>query len=148
MAEEAGYVLAFEFPEIPIEDPKRAHVGEEPEDFQILAIILRRGRDLPRDNVELSDVGKHGGRWLLWRILRRFGRRFGVDASHHGAVEDELFEDVVLGTGTPRSGNSGERLERCGAVGLVHVVDDELYELLRERGNRHSPDAENVRCSW
>lgn len=132
MTEEAGYVLGFKFPEIPIEDPERGDVGEELEYFQIFPVVLRRGHDLPRDNMELSDIGKHDGRRLLWRILRGFGSGFGADASHGGAVEDKLFEDVVLGAGTPRSRNSGERLEGHGAGGLVHVVDDELYELLRK----------------
>jgi len=55
-----------------------------------------------------------------------------VDASHRGAVEGELSKDMVLGTRTPRLGDSGESFERVGATGRVHVVDDELEKLLRE----------------
>ena len=55
-----------------------------------------------------------------------------MDTPHRGAVEYELFKDVVLRAWTPRSGDSGECFEREGAMGHVHVVDDELEELLGE----------------
>ena len=55
-----------------------------------------------------------------------------MDTPHCGAVEDELFKDVVLGAWTPRFGDSGECFEKGGAMRRVDVVDDELEELLRE----------------
>lgn len=64
MTEEAGDVLGFEFSEIPVQDPERGDVGEEPKDVQVFLVVLW-GCDLSRDNMELSDVGKHDRRLLL-----------------------------------------------------------------------------------
>ena len=70
-------------------------------------VVLWR-RDISRDEVELSNVGEYDRRSSLWRVLRRVGGDVGVDPLHRGVVEGELFKDVVLGSWTPRFGDSGE----------------------------------------
>ena len=64
MAEKAGYVLGFEFSEIPVQNPERGDVGEEPKDLQVSLVVLWE-RDLSRDDVELPDVREHDRGRLL-----------------------------------------------------------------------------------
>ena len=152
MAEEVGDVVGFEFSEIPVEDLEGSNVREEPKNFQVFPILLRRSK-LPRGDTKLPDVGEHDGRLSCHSVsssLVGFVGSVGfiADSSHRCAVEAQLLEDVVLGTWTPRSRDFRECFEWSSTAGRVHGVDDEFEKFLRERRDRHRPEMKTWMGMW